>query len=268
MNIGIIGAGLIGGSLIHALCEKHKLYVVTRNSETRKSIKGFVEHASDNISILSESEMIFVCTPMNKTLNILEELEQFISPDTIVADVSSLKSFVMQTQRPYQFIGSHPMAGTEHSGYSAAFKKLFCGAKWVITPADNVSSDNIKKFQTIIEETGAKPITMKPEQHDRAVAIISHMPLLISQALMKCAQTEEEALLIASSGFRDMTRLSMSNTEMATDMIKMNNQNIKQALNILVEKANELLTSDYPKNIEKIKEFRKNMYDENGINRL
>lgn len=268
MKIGIVGAGLIGGSIIQALFEKHKLYVVTRNQETRKNINSFVELTSDDISILSECETIFVCTPMNKTLEVLDNLEEVANPNTIVADVSSLKSFVLKKQRPYQFIGTHPMAGTEHSGYSASFKELFYGAKWVVTPAGNVSLDNIKKLQAIIAETGAKPITMNAEQHDKAVALISHMPMLISQALMGCAENHEDALLLASSGFRDMTRLSLSNTEMANDMIRMNNKNIKLALNNLIDKANALLTSDYKEKIEEIKEFRKNMYDENGINRL
>lgn len=268
MNIGIIGAGLIGGSIIKVLCNKHELHVVTRNKESIKKIADFVEKVSDDISTLSSCEIVFICTPMNTTLHFLDTLESVVPKETIVADVSSLKGFVMSKKRPYQLIGTHPMAGTEHSGYNASFKELFQGAKWVITPAKDVKIDNIKKIETIIEETGAKAILMDPLQHDKAVALISHMPMLISQALMDCAIQSKDAQKLAASGFRDMTRLSLSNTEMANDMIKMNNLNIKEALNTLISKTDELLSSDYQKKIETIKGFRKNMYDENGVNKL
>ena len=109
---------------------------------------------------------------------------------------------------------------------------------------------------------------MNPEEHDQCVALISHMPMFISQALMKSAMSEKQALILASSGFRDMTRLSMSNIEMAEDMMKMNRYNIQKALHLLQQSAALLLDGDYSQEIEKIKVFRQNMYDQNGCNKL
>lgn len=269
MKIGVIGAGLIGGSLILALHEKnYEIAVVSGNPETREKLILLNIEASGDLNIIKNCDVVFVCTPMNKTEEILDRLEGVVSERTIVSDVSSLKNFVMKKRRPYRFIGSHPMAGTENSGFSFAFKELFTGAKWILTPAFDIQESEISALEEIIKKTGAKTLIMTPEEHDRAAAFISHMPMLVSQALMDCATGEEKALLIASSGFRDMTRLSVSNPEMAEDMIKMNNENIKYALEALINSAQKLLDGNYREKIEKIRQFRKNMYDENGRNLL
>ena len=109
---------------------------------------------------------------------------------------------------------------------------------------------------------------MDAKSHDLCAALISHMPMLISQALMKSVMSENDALQLAASGFRDMTRLSMSNPEMADDMIKMNRDNVKVALKSLIQATVELLDNDYRQEIENIRAFRQNMYDEKGCNIL
>lgn len=269
MRIGVIGAGLIGGSIILALNEKnYKLKVVTGNKTTQEKLAEKDIEASDDIKILSDCDMVFVCTPMNKTLEVLDKLENIVSKNTIVSDVASLKEFVMQKRRCYRFIGSHPMAGTEKSGFSAAIKDLFFGAKWILTPSDDIKENEILALKNVISATGATVLIMNPEEHDQCVALISHMPMFISQALMKSAMSEKQALILASSGFRDMTRLSMSNIEMAEDMMKMNRYNIQKALHLLQQSAALLLDGDYSQEIEKIKVFRQNMYDQNGCNKL
>ena len=92
---------------------------------------------------------------MSKTLEILDKLETVVCKDTIVTDVCSLKGFVMQKERPYTFIGSHPMAGTEHSGFDASFEALFEGAKWVITPFESTPYNAVDKLSSLISLTGA-----------------------------------------------------------------------------------------------------------------
>lgn len=269
MKIGIIGAGLIGGSLLLNLAEKnHSLYLVTRNPNTRKQAEMYTTATSDSLDILKECEVIFICTPMHKIIDTLDKLENIVPDSAIVTDVASLKSFVMEKKRPFKFIGSHPMAGTENSGFSSAFKELFQDAKWVLTPSENIKSKDLNILKELIEETGAKTILLDAQTHDKAAALISHMPMLLSQALMKCAMNNNSALQIAASGFRDMTRLSMSNTEMAKDMIDMNSTNIKHALEVLQVSISELLKDDYTNQIKEIQAFRKNMYDEQGKNKL
>lgn len=267
MKIGIVSLGLIGGSIFKALAAKGcELAVVTRNPASIEAVKKYTPFVSDDINTLKNCEIIFVCSPMNKTIEILDSLETVVNSGTIVADVCSLKEFVMKKARPYIFIGSHPMAGTENNGFDASFKELFEGAKWVLTPFPGTKEEDINTLKDIICMMGASPVICGAQEHDEAAALISHMPMLVAQALMKTAMDNELALKLASSGFRDMTRLALSNTEMAEDMICLNKENIKNKLNDLLKNTDSLLSDNYSSQIKLIKEYRNKMYNQDGKN--
>lgn len=249
MKIGIIGLGLIGGSIFKDLKKLDYEVIAVSNSQNGENIYK-------DYDILKTCNLIFVCTAMNKTLEVLDKLEEIISSDTIVTDVCSLKSFVCRKKRPYKFIPSHPMAGTENKGFENSMEGLFKNAKWVLTPIFGKNEELVE----IITQLGAKPVITTPEKHDEAVALISHMPMLISQALFKTAQENKLALEIASSGFRDMTRLAMSNPEMANDMINMNADNIQMSILKLYKSIGDLTNSDYLEQINEIKLNRQSMF--------
>lgn len=252
MKIGVIGLGLIGGSIFKDL--KRLNYDVIAVSKSQNG-----ENIYKSYEVLKDLDLIFVCSPMNKTPDILDELENYLTPETIVTDVCSIKSFVCKKERPYKFIPSHPMAGTEHKGYENSFEGLFKGAKWVITPVFGEDERLIE----IIKQLGATPIITTPDKHDEAVALISHMPMVIAQAIFKAAQENELALQIASSGFRDMTRLAMSNTEMANDMVQMNSENIQTSILKLYKAIGDLTNSNYLEQINEIKSNRQLMFIKN-----
>ncbi len=269
MKIGIVSLGLIGGSILKVLSESdNTLYVVTRNKETIEKAKKYTQNSSDNIKTLKDCNIIFVASPINKTLEILDELESIVDKNCIVLDCASVKEFVMQKKRPYKFIGSHPMAGTEFNGYDASFKELFIGAKWVLTPSDNINDEDIKIVKNIINQTGAEVVITNAKEHDEAVALISHMPLIVSQALFYSAQSNTLALKLASSGFRDMTRLSTSNLEMANDMKVYNSANINNAIGKLISSINLLQKTKDFKILADIKNTRSQMYSSEGKNIL
>ncbi len=249
MKIGIIGLGLIGGSIFKDLKKLDYEVIAVSNSQTGEKIYK-------DYDILKTCDIVFVCSAMNKTLEILDKLENILPPDTVVTDVCSLKKFVCTKNRPYKFIPSHPMAGTEHKGYENSFEGLFKGAKWVITPVFGKD----ERLVEIIEQLGAKPVITTPEKHDEAAALISHMPMVIAQAIFKTAQDNELALEIAASGFRDMTRLAMSNTEMANDMVQMNSDNIQTAILKLYKSIGDLTNSNYLEQINEIKLNRQSMF--------
>jgi len=268
LKIGIVGLGLIGGSIFKAFCAlKCNVFGVSKSVETIEQAKQYSDNVSKSLESLQDCDVIFVCTPMHKTLSILDKLESIVSEKTIVADVASLKRFLCKKKRPYVFIPTHPMAGTEFSGFYNSFESLFIGAKWVLTPLENVSPLDIKNLSEIIEVLGAKPLYSKPAEHDEAVALISHLPMIISQAVFKTAQHNNLALQIASSGFRDMTRLALSNEEMAQDMLKLNSDNIKIALSGFQSSLDELMKDNYRQQITEIKQSRQDMY-QNGKNIL
>ena len=139
MKIVVIGLGLIGGSIFKALKASYSVIGVSSSVQEK--------NVSNDYNTLKECDLVFVCTPMNKTLEILDKLESILSSKTIVSDVCSLKSFVSKKQYSYKFIPSHPMAGTENSGWENSFPNLFQGAKWVITPIKNDDLDSQNKLE-------------------------------------------------------------------------------------------------------------------------
>ncbi len=254
MNIGVVGLGLIGGSIFKNLLEgkKHSVVGISR------SVNEF--NVSKDYNNLKGCDIVFVCTPMNVTLEILDKLNDILDEKTIVTDVCSLKEFVSKKSYNYKFIPSHPMAGTEHQGWEYAFPDLFEGATWAVTPKNDTDMKDFEVLKTVIEELGANTILTTPQEHDKAVALISHAPMLVAQALCKNIEDNELAQKLAASGFRDTTRLAMSNVEMANDMVVMNRENIKDVVRILNANIDNLFDSDYKEEAKKIKSFRENLY--------
>ncbi len=254
-KIGIIGLGLIGGSIFKSLTALEYDVCAVSNS-----MQGFLPNITADYGTLKDCEIVFVCTPMNKTLAVLDTLEHILAPETIVTDVCSLKTFVCQKERPYIFIPSHPMAGTEHKGFENSFDGLFNGAKWVLTPCFAVPKEARITLENLIKNLGAEPVLTTPKEHDEVVALISHMPMVVAQALFLAASDNQLALDIAASGFRDMTRLAMSNEEMACDMINMNAENIEKSILKLYKSIGELTHKNYAETIKDIKSKREKMF--------
>lgn len=260
MKAGIVGLGLIGGSIFKDL--KKNGYDVIAISQSQSGDGIF-----KNYEVLKDCDIVFVCSAMNKTLEILDKLEEILPSETIVTDVCSLKKFVSEKERPYRFIPSHPMAGTEHKGFENSFEGLFKNATWVITPKTTFDKsrgyllpEGTKELINVIESLGAIPLITTPDKHDEAAAMISHMPMIIAQALFLAASEDHIALEMASSGFRDMTRLALSNEEMAQDMVSMNSGNIQNAILKLYKAVGDLTKENYPQTIAKIKEERSKMF--------
>ena len=254
-KIGVVGLGLIGGSIFKTLTTLGYEVCAVSNS-----MQGILPNITADYNTLKDCEIVFVCTAMNKTLTVLDTLEKVLLPNTIVADVCSLKTFVCKKERPYIFIPSHPMAGTELRGFENSFDGLFKSAKWVITPCFVVPKEARETFENLIKEMGAEVVITTPKEHDEAVALISHMPMVVAQALFLAAKQNPLALKIASSGFRDMTRLAMSNEELACDMVGMNSENIQKSILKLYAAMGELTGKDYPKIISEIKAMRSEMF--------
>ena len=208
---------------------------------------------------------------MSETLSVLDELEHIVSTDCVVTDVCSIKSFVnfdtagQKIKRPYKFIGSHPMAGTEFSGFENSFPELFLGAKWILNEENEI-------LECLIKDMGARPVIMDAKTHDKYACLISHLPMLVSSALMKTAkESEAEALKIASSGFRDTTRLSLTDVDLAYDMLSLNSDNFSVLVEEFIQNLRQIQKmskEELENTFDDIQKIRKSMYDENGKNRL
>ena len=162
------------------------------------------------------------------------------------------------------------MAGTEFKGFEHSFKELFEGAKWVVCNRGLAQEKNnsLAELIFVIEQMGAEVVFADAKEHDEAVAMISHMPMVVAQALFKTIADNKLALKLASSGFRDMTRLALSNEEMAVDMVNMNHKNIEQAILKFYSSVGDLIGKNYANEISDIKTKRQNMYNKEGKNRI
>lgn len=265
LKIGVAGLGLIGGSILKALYETGDYELVGISKSSHKKAAEFCTYSSPVLEDLAACNVVFVCSRMSETLDVLDKLEDIVRPDTIVTDVSSLKRFVNNKKRPYNFIGGHPMAGTEFSGFENSFAELFSGTKWILNKKNEILEDLIKKM-------GARPIIMEENIHDTRACLISHLPMLLSCTLLNTAIKEDnEALKIASSGFRDTTRLALTDISLALDMLELNKDNFNDLVDKFIENLKELKNmpkTEFINTLNSIQKIRKSMYDDNGKNKL
>ena len=261
LKIAIIGLGLIGGSILKSLGESDWEIAAVSKSSYDKA-KSYTPYASDMIEDVRGADVVFVCTPMNEAKNTLKRLENIVSPKCIVCDVCSLKGF-LEGGYKFNYIGTHPMAGTEESGFDASKDDLFLGAKWVITNRNAI-------LEEIIKFMGATPVLMDAKTHDFAAAQISHLPMLLSFALFNSVESDE-AKTIAASGFRDTTRLALTNEVLAGDMLKLNKKNIDKSLDLFTKELNylkNLKVDERIKVLKNISQKRAQMYDKKGKNKF
>ena len=240
MKIGIVGLGLIGGSLgIDLRSQGHQIYAVSRKQETCQIAlkKGIADGASQDFKILSETEVVFICTPIFAIASTIKQVIPYLRPETIVTDVGSVKKSIVAecSQLWSNFIGGHPMAGTTESGINAALSNLFEGAAYVFTPIAETKPEYVEKLKAIALDINAVPYVCDAHVHDRAVSWISHLPVIVSASLIKaCLQEEPDTLelaqILASSGFRDTSRVGGGNPELGIMMAKYNREELLRSL--------------------------------------
>lgn len=252
MKIGILGLGLIGGSLGFDLRSLgHDVLGVSRQKSTcQKAIAlGNVDQASVELSLLADAEVVFICTPIGLIVPQVEQLIAHLSPTTIVTDVGSVKAPIVQAISPLwnHFIGGHPMAGTADSGIEAAQRNLFVNRPYVLTPVATTPSIVIQVVEEIVRSLGATIYHCHPEQHDRAVSWISHLPVMVSGSLIAACLSETDpdvlqlAQNLASSGFRDTSRVGGGNPELGVMMAQYNRQALLASLQQYRHNLDELI---------------------------
>ncbi|MEG4147729.1 prephenate/arogenate dehydrogenase [Microcoleus sp. Pol12B5] len=253
MNIGIVGLGLIGGSIgLDLRSRGFNVFGVSSRQQTcdRAQARGVVNEASINLSLMAAADVVFICTPLGSIESIVRELVPYLSPDTIVTDVGSVKTPIVQAVSPLwpNFVGGHPMAGTAESGIEAAIPDLFVGRPYVVTPTAQTPTLAVDKVEEIARLLGAKVYRCEPEEHDRAVAWISHLPLMASATLVAACDREGDrdivnlAQHLASSGFRDTSRVGGGNPELGVMVAKYNREELLRSLSIYRDSLNEFIS--------------------------
>jgi arogenate dehydrogenase (NADP+) len=233
MNIGIVGLGLIGGSLgLDLRVLGYQVLGVSRQEQTcqRAIERGAVDDASVNLALLASADVVFVCTPIGAIVPTLQQLIPHLSPDAVITDVGSVKTLVVEQVASlwHNFVGGHPMAGTADSGIEAAISGLFAGNPYVLTPIETTPPNAVKRVEEIVRSLTSRVYFCRPEDHDRAVAWISHLPVMVSASLIDTCMSETEpavlelAQQLASSGFRDTSRVGGGNPELGMMMARYN----------------------------------------------
>lgn len=247
MDIGIVGLGLIGGSLglDFKAQQTHRVLGVSRRPSTceRAVERGAVDDASTDLASLKGVEVIFICTPIALIQPTAETLAPHLSPDTILTDVGSVKAPIVQAMEPVwqNFVGGHPMAGTAESGIDAALRDLFVDRAYVITPTEKTPPDSVKVVESLGRSLQSRLYTCAPADHDRAVAWISHLPVMVSASLITACMGEENpevlklAQAFASSGFRDTSRVGGGNPELGIMMARYNKDAVVRSLHLYQE---------------------------------
>ncbi|MEH2178299.1 prephenate/arogenate dehydrogenase [Nostoc sp.] len=251
MNIGILGLGLIGGSLGFDLRSQghHILGVSRREATCQKAVTlGSVDQASVDLSLLAAAEVVFICTPLALIVPQFEQLVAHLPTATVVTDVGSAKAQIVKDITPLwdNFIGGHPMAGRTDSGIEAAQRDLFVDKPYVLTPITTTPTNAITVVEEIVRSLGANIYFCQPEQHDRAVSWISHLPVMVSSSLIAACLSETDpdvlqlAQKLASSGFRDTSRVGGGNPELGVMMARYNRQALLRSLQQYRQNLDEL----------------------------
>jgi len=232
-KVAIIGLGLIGGSIAKALHNKLGFRHIIGVDTDQQALEAATEQGiisagftAPNAEVYS-SDLIFVCTPLKHTFKVITELTEHVKDTCIITDTGSTKEeitgLVNSMVRPPCFIGGHPMAGTERSGFANSYGHLFENAYYILTPCDSATGDALEKLCAIVEGIGAIPIVMSAKEHDIATGGISHVPHVIAAGLVNLVEEMDEGKgrmqMLAAGGFRDITRIASSDPLMWENIV-------------------------------------------------
>jgi arogenate dehydrogenase (NADP+) len=241
MNIGVVGLGLIGGSLgLDLRSQGHQVLGLSRREQscTEAIARGVVDRASIDPAILAAAEVVFICTPLAAIAPTVKQLIPHLAPTTVLTDVGSVKAPVVEEIAPLwsNFVGGHPMAGKADSGIEAAVRDLFALRPYVLTPVATTPPQAVQTVEQIARSLQAIVYHCRPDHHDRAVSWISHLPVMISAGLIAACMSETDPVVLAlaqqlaSSGFRDTSRVGGGNPELGVMMARYNQQELLRSL--------------------------------------
>ncbi len=258
-RIGFIGFGLIGGSIARALRKINKEYYLFAYDYHKDKPSADLQAAlSDGVlnsvtNTLDEEfagcDLLYLCAPVLSNINYLKQLKPVLKSTCILTDVGSVKgnihTAIEELGMQAQFIGGHPMTGSEKTGYLNSYALLLENAYYILTPTQEVPEQMIALLQGLVEQMGSIPILLDPYEHDRITAAISHVPHIIAAQLVNLVrESDDEAekmRALAAGGFKDITRIASSSPVMWQNICLTNSGDIKLLLNQYIASLQEVL---------------------------
>lgn len=249
LTCGFIGLGLIGGSIARALKQHDhhtKIVAFDVNPETLRQAceDAVVDIAADSIDRrFADCDYLFLCAPVQKNDDNLAAVRRILSPDCLLTDVGSVKTSIHDSIREAgledRFIGGHPMAGSERTGYVNSKASLLENAYYILTPTPSVPREKLEAYRKLVTDMGAIPLILDCEKHDYVTAAISHLPHIIAASLVNLVRDKDDRdgimKLIAAGGFKDITRIASSSAVMWQQICLTNGQNISALLQSYID---------------------------------
>lgn len=240
----IVGVGLIGGSLAAALRSRRlaREVVGVGRSAGRLNLArdlGQIDRASTSLAEAAHAaDLIVFCTPVDRIVEGVREAAVVSRPGTVITDAGSVKKWICEelsgTLAPHvHFVGSHPMAGSERQGCQYADPELFHGRRCVITPLPQTNRSAVERISRMWRSVGGDVVQLSPDEHDALVARASHVPHVVAAAL--AATLPPRAYPLASTGFRDSTRIAGGDPELWTQILRQNRDEVELGLQDVIE---------------------------------
>jgi len=241
IKVGIVGLGLMGGSLSLALKKHSKDYYFIGLDHNELHCKealelGLVDEISASIETLKNCDIIFLSIPVDSIISVVKQLPTLTDRCTVI-DLGSTKekiSLSIPTEIRENFVAAHPMTGTEKFGPTAALEDLYTNKVVVLCDLEKSGEYQQKLAKKLFTDIGMKIVCMGAKEHDRHAAFISHMPHAVSYALANSVMAQEDSksiIALAGGGFRDMSRIAKSSPNMWEDIFRQNKNNVLEAIN-------------------------------------
>mgnify|MGYP000206061464 FL=1 len=253
LKIGFIGFGLIGGSIARALKKLNSGYYLLADDyhkdKPSKDLRmalddGVLDYISFSLEDkFPECDIIFLCAPVLSNIEYLSKLKPLISPECILTDVGSVKGnihdAVNELGMTEQFIGGHPMTGSEKTGYANSYALLLENAYYILTPTANTPKSKLAILYGLVKKMGSIPVILDAKEHDEITAAISHLPHIIAAQLVNlirdCDDKAEKMKALAAGGFKDITRIASSSPIMWQNICLTNAADIKRLLDRYID---------------------------------
>jgi len=241
-TLSVIAPGLLGASVAQAARRYQaadRIKIWARRPETRLALQEVDwcdEVCARSIDAAIEADIIVVCTPVDRIVPLIREISPAIKPDATVTDVGSVKGEICRfaaavLENGAQFVGSHPMAGSEKGGMENAEMDLFQNRPCFVTPIEETPLASVERIVSFWDRVGSRVVTMHPDKHDEIVARISHLPHLVASALCSLlARRDPTSHLYAGPGLRDTTRVAGGNPDLWLEILLENRDEVMRAL--------------------------------------
>jgi len=243
-KIGIVGLGLIGGSIALAARQlwPSALVIAVDNKDVLETAMRLhaIDVAADDLIVIAEADLVVLAAPTRQNIALLGELDEYVHQSAIVTDTSSTKRAIVAAARNlpprFTFVGGHPLGGAAKGGLEHARPDLFRGRPWLLTPTGDGAGPALEKLTAFVQALGAVPRLLGVEAHDRLLAFLSHLPQLTASALMHVVgeHAGADGLALSGRGLRDTTRLAASPSDIWRDVAATNRAHVGAALDDLI----------------------------------